>query len=78
MTDTKPCSSCGKPVLWIEDQNGTKLPLNTVRVRVYVIDDQLGGWRYAADSEGVPVLRHISHFVTCPNASKHSKKKATP
>ena len=79
MSEAKPCSSCGKPVIWITDQNGTLLPINVVRVRTYWADEQ-DRWYYdVADvPTGSPHLKFISHFVTCPNASKHSKKAKTP
>lgn len=76
MTDK--CKSCNQEIIWIEDQDGTRLPVNKTRVRVYHDEGPPGEkavWRYAAeDISGRPLLQHISHFLTCPNAAEHSKR----
>ena len=68
------CSSCGAKILFVTDQDGTRLPVNKRRVRVYCsgFDSK---WRFLQDPEDRPLLYHISHFVTCPDASSHSKTK---
>jgi hypothetical protein len=72
------CDSCGAPIIWIEDQNGTIIPLNKTRVRIYNIDADGNGWFVEEITNGKPRLNHISHFLTCPNATHHSKKADTP
>lgn len=67
------CKSCGAKVIWIEDQNGTKLPVNPTRVRVYDKPKKFP-WHYKEVVHGNdPILYYISHFITCPNASEHSR-----
>lgn len=75
------CDSCGASIIWIKDQNGTRIPLNKGRVRVYTSDGPQPAerWLYAVGEndhplDGKPRLFHISHFITCPNATHHSKK----
>ena len=68
-----PCGSCGQAIIWVKDQNGTRLPLNNRRVRVYENGED-AGWHYKEVLESSDAkLFHISHFLTCPNAKEHSK-----
>ena len=72
------CKSCGGEVIWIVDQNSARLLVNKTRVRGYL---PIGGdeWAYIADrakTDGSPQLVYISHFLTCPNATAHSKGKS--
>lgn len=72
MSDT--CPTCGQKILWVTDQNGTKLPLNKTRVRLYVLTSEHEGTaEFETGMMGEPKLRHISHFVTCPQAASHSR-----
>lgn len=74
--DDPRCSSCGAKILWITDQNGTRLPLNKTRVRIYRLSGDEKG-EFLTDGVGAgesPMLVHTSHFTTCPHASSHSKK----
>ncbi len=66
------CKSCGAEIIWVKDQDGTRRALNKTRVRVYCsgFDSK---WRFLQDPEDRPLLYHISHFLTCPNASSHTK-----
>lgn len=63
------CKNCDAAIIWITDQNGTKLPMNKTRVRVYQSGtiDSTGElkWFFCEDKDE-PVLFYISHFVTCP------------
>ena len=70
---TSKCESCGADIIWITDQDGTRLPVNKTRVRVYLVT----GLYVALDEARKPSLFRISHFVTCPNATSHSKTKVT-
>ena len=70
---TTPCKACGAPVIWIKDQNGTKLPVNKVRVRAYIVTERRSCYLHLDDNE--PRLVHVSHFTTCPGASEFSQGK---
>lgn len=78
MSDEAKCSSCGAAIIWIEDQNGTKIPINKTRVRIYY-HGTTGVWYYKetglGGDGGEPLLYHISHFVTCPSVRQHSKQR---
>ena len=82
MTDTGPVpgGSCGAKIVWAEDQNGTKIPLNFNRVRVYHDDGcflevpHLDGKVFVDGDK--PHLMRVSHFTTCPNAAEHSKGRS--
>ncbi len=71
---TSKCTSCGGDIVWIKDQDGTRLPVNKTRVRVY----EGSGLYVALDEARKPSLFRISHFLTCPNATGHSKAKVQP
>jgi hypothetical protein len=66
------CRSCQAAILWVK-HDGRNIPMNVRRVRAYQIRDigALEEAPFVFDFE----LAHISHFVTCPNASEHSKNK---
>lgn len=66
------CKSCGAAIIWITDQKGTRLLVNKTRVRVYTTWGHYKEVRHTDE----PLLYHISHFLTCPNATKHSKHNA--
>ena len=78
MTDhkTTPCKACGAPVIWIKDQNGTKLPLNKQQVRAYrqAIDDSWGfDYAWGSGARKKPTLVYIAHSLTCTGASEFSQ-----
>lgn len=70
------CSTCGAEIIWAKI-DGKAIPLNKRRVRAYrqMGDVMRSGERTDGDDEWFfENLVHISHFVTCPQASQHSKK----
>ena len=80
MTDR--CSSCGAQIVWAKFKDKA-IPLNKRRVRAYLAEEgdfhllentDLSGFPGWPEVEA-PLLVHISHFLTCPNASSHSKAK---
>ena len=84
MTTTGPvqCYSCGAKIVIAQDQNGTKVPLNYVRVRAYHPDGCFletqhlhGDHTTAVGEKAKPHLMRVSHFTTCPNAGEHSLDK---
>jgi len=71
------CRSCGAEIIWA-DIGGKRIPLNKRRVRAYRrrMDQDPDGHIHEIRGENLePALFHISHFVTCPNASEHGKRK---
>lgn len=62
------CSSCGAAIFWARTLDGKPLPVNRVRARVY---DNAG--ETVVGLEGKPELFYVSHFLTCPSASQHSR-----
>lgn len=58
------CKSCNKKIVFGILEEGKKVPLDVV-APVY----QLVGTRAIRIHQG-----YVSHFATCPDASKHSKK----
>lgn len=65
------CKSCGADIIWA-DISGKKTPLNFRRVAVYN-EKYIPG---SNDPEFIKFLDpfYISHFITCPDADKWSKK----
>jgi len=74
------CRSCGCPIIWAVTPNGKKIPLDA-RAPTFVLD------RNGEKTDGIPqalsgkmddrgLRAYVSHFSTCPGATKHSKTKA--
>ena len=63
------CKGCGKEILWATDDQGTRHPLDTVPPTFQVIETQHKGVFRAVRSPA-----YVSHFATCPQASRFSKK----
>lgn len=53
------CKSCGADIVWFKTPAGRNMPVNAAGV-------------YEADSAYDPA-KHMSHFVTCPQAGMHRK-----
>ena len=76
---TARCRSCGAEIIWA-NVGGKRVPLNAKRVQAYVEDPPgFDALRYRdidaaarADAEK-PYLVRVSHFLTCPQASEHSR-----
>lgn len=72
------CEKCGAALIWAQGvkADGTRgwIPMNKRRVRAYDIsEDGLGPPEFlVVERDRKPLLVHISHFVTCPNASEFS------
>jgi hypothetical protein len=74
------CRSCGAKVFWVITQKNKRMPVDPEPVENgnLEIHDQ-GQYRpplaIYVSVKPPGVLRHISHFVTCPNAKAHRKKE---
>lgn len=83
------CKSCGAAILWCVTEQGKRMPVDTTpkadgNVLVFecaetgtdmcrvVSNAEVATW--SAD-EPEHLQLHTSHFVTCPNAAAHRKKK---
>lgn len=68
------CRSCGAPIMFKRTFKGRRMPLDVERdapppnANVLVSGDRCS---VVAPGEGT----HTSHFATCPNASKHRRKR---
>lgn len=78
MTTTR-CRSCGAEIVWAT-VGGKRVPLNAKRVQAYVEDPPgFDTLRYrdidpaATCDAQKPYLVRVSHFLTCPDASLHSR-----
>lgn len=84
---TKPCKSCGAPVVWVKTAAGQKMPLDPPRrrgvassaapeglPRVSVVDDGGRVVQIVEHDEG-DIWGRVSHFATCPNASEHRRPR---
>ena len=68
------CRGCGKKIVWVEDNNGKKIPLDPV-APVYQID--IAAAALAPGCTKIATRRKdcmVSHFATCPDANKFSGK----
>ena len=77
------CRSCGAPIIWASLEYGHHMPLDAEpspigNVRLYNLD-------YAEVLAPIPARAardageqlYLSHFVTCPNAEQHRRRKHT-
>ena len=70
------CRGCGRPIIWAENENGKKIPLDATAPVYQVTEEKIDteNRRYA-----IKVQRsggYVSHFSTCPKASDFSKAKS--
>lgn len=63
-----PCDGCGRPIIWAETKDGTRIPLDP-RPAVYLTV----GWKDGTISK-VERLREalVTHFATCQKANEFS------
>lgn len=81
MPETEKCRSCGAPVLWVRTAaTGSLMPLDAEPVsqgNVYMNGDGkaviLAGGLF--DEERLVRPHYQSHFVACPFAARHRRKK---
>lgn len=65
------CRGCGRPLVWgVDPESGARIPLDP-RPPVYRVirEDASGDRLLKRDREAM-----VSHFATCPEASRFSKK----
>ena len=80
------CASCGRMIIWIRTPAGKNMPCDTEIVtyrkqkggkeKIVTLNGEVNSGEIvdtrAMDATGIG---YISHFATCPNASKHRKRK---
>jgi hypothetical protein len=60
---TTQCGSCGADIVWFYTASGKKMPVNEASTEP------------ADAAHKLDLKRHVSHFATCPDASKHRKSR---
>jgi hypothetical protein len=77
------CSSCGAEIIWAITERGARMPLDPIPAatgNIQLVGERAYMFSMAQLSkfsdEDKAGLRQ-THFVTCPNASRHRSKKAT-
>lgn len=68
----QPCRTCKRPIFFAEGPNGRPIPLDA-SAAVYTADLISVNGREVAACQKVPEA-FVTHFSTCPDASKHSKR----
>lgn len=84
------CKSCGKRIVWAILPSGKNCPVDAGfytkdgidlnKVTPYTLETDEGGAVRATALDKKPLFAddtldfRVSHFATCPNAAKHSKK----
>lgn len=58
---TRSCRSCSAPIIWMKTTNFKRIPVDYDSVKGMELMFEPG--------------THVSHFATCPNASKHRKRR---
>lgn len=66
---TTPCKACGAPLVWAEDDAGTRHPLDAKAPTFLAVPDA----RVGAQCKRMPDVL-VSHFATCPGADTFSGK----
>lgn len=67
-TDDPRCTSCNAKIIWIKNENGNPVPLDARKHLIYVRNTEGVMEEWVREKEA-----RITHFATCPNASKHSR-----
>ena len=74
------CRTCGAPILWAKTERGKNIPLDPEPCDDgnLAVSSVPGGLLARAVGANSPALlaglpRHVSHFVTCPQADQHRK-----
>ena len=65
-----PCDGCGRPIIWAETKDGTRIPLDP-RPAVYMTTGFAGGTVVKAERTKDAL---VSHFAICPTANEFSGK----
>lgn len=65
------CRGCGKQIVWAEDKNGKKIPLDPAPPVYEFTHDQMINKTVCNKLDRAAV----SHFATCPNANDFSGSK---
>lgn len=73
------CSSCRAPIIWAKTVNGKPMPLDAAPDPAGIVFLENG---IAIVLSGIEpglttrpgVMRHNSHFVSCPSAARHRKR----
>lgn len=78
------CRGCGRPIVWIQTSAGKSMPCNTVPVpywakpkaagKVITQNGEVISCELKGDLSKATGLGYVSHFSTCPQASKFKKK----
>ena len=69
MSERGQCKSCNAHILWVETENGKRMPLDLEPERRFVIEAEAGADPMKARLRNT----YVSHFATCPNADRWRK-----
>lgn len=77
------CRSCHAAIIWVVTENGTRMPLDPepssdgmyVKLRVDGNGDKVVHFVKRTEMEANTKMLYTTHFVTCPDADKHRKKR---
>lgn len=67
------CASCRAPIRWFTTPTGNQIPIDESPVLGGNVEMEDGIVTIVKPEP--EVLRHITHFATCPNAARHRRKK---
>lgn len=77
------CRSCGKRIMFIKMKSGKNMPVDSVFVnfkrqtggkdRIVLPSGEVVAGEIVTGREGMDGYGYISHFATCPMASRHRK-----
>ena len=74
------CRSCGAEIIWATTPAGKPMPLDPERVPGGNIDVEVvnGDWTARVVPSDVHTERHVTHFVSCPQAAAHRQSRDVP
>lgn len=90
MPNVSACSSCGRAIIWTVSPSGARLPLDARPAVMYYLDNAVPtpnaipvkaevikapAVLFAAEAMLEETRTYVSHFLTCPSASEHSKAR---
>lgn len=68
------CKSCGADIVWVTTVAGNSMPLDKEARAGGNVDILLDGTAKVVKPDA-NTIRSVSHFVSCPNANAHRRKK---
>lgn len=68
------CRSCHAPLIWVEQVNGLRHPLNGSPLDLVAVQIETEGGIGGREIQHIDTSINTSHFATCPRAADHRRR----